>query len=342
MLQETITGVLYVRFDDVTGTTPLTWYPDTISERKRMLLGIKSISLLTGEEGFIPDEVVYIPLPSLKAKALIKYLKWKEPKMRGGSATSALIILYPDQYDAIYYKYRNQLNELLNQFSLKLIKTEKKSKEKEKVFQITKNLYNAITDSMAIWKKQEKTQTRDKDKEDYENELIIFKTLVIGDAKVGKTSIILRFTDHAFSQRYLPTIGVNITQKDFMVEDTNLRLMLWDIAGQEKFSNLRRNFFLGAQSVILVFDLTNPASFKNLKNWYSEIMNALGDKAHQLIGVIFGNKYDLSKKRKVSKKQANSLAQEIGFDYIETSALTGYNIHQAFYQIAKKAKTDFS
>lgn len=65
MLHDIITGIVYVRYDEVKGTTPLAWFPENITERKRMLLGIKSISLLTGEGGFIPEDLVYIPVPSI-------------------------------------------------------------------------------------------------------------------------------------------------------------------------------------------------------------------------------------------------------------------------------------
>lgn len=342
MTYEIITGLLYIRFDDISGTTPLAWYPNKLGERKRMLLGIKSISLLTGEEGLIPDDLVYIPLPSIKSKALIKYLKWKNVEKRGGSATSAIILLYPEQFDAIYYKYREELENIFDKFSRRLKKLEKEFRPPQKFSELITQVYETLKSSINNWKKKEINQESQNKEKNYEQELIVHKTLLLGDAKVGKTSIVLRFTDHAFNQKYLPTIGVNITQKDIKVENTKIRSMLWDIAGQEKFSNLRRRFFLGSECIILVFDLTNPKSFQNLKKWYNEIADALGKKCNEIIGVIFGNKFDLSHKRKISEQQAKKFAKDINFDYIETSALTGYNIHQAFYDIGMKSKEKFA
>ncbi|MGV9173941.1 MAG: Rab family GTPase [Promethearchaeia archaeon] len=264
MLHDIITGIVYVRYDEVKGTTPLAWFPENITERKRMLLGIKSISLLTGEGGFIPEDLVYIPVPSISSKCIIKYSKWEEKTRRGGFGTSSFILLYPERYDAIYYKYRDALNVFLDDISETLIKLEKSSANKKEFSKELQQFYHSFLSLMENLKAQEE-QKVGKEKRFDKQDLLIIKTIVVGDAKVGKTSIVLRFTDHTFTQKYLPTIGVNITQKDLKVEDVQLRFMLWDIAGQDKFKNFRKHFFAGAQSIIFAFDLTQPASFERLE-----------------------------------------------------------------------------
>ena len=93
-----------------------------------------------------------------------------------------------------------------------------------------------------------------------------FKLVVVGDPGVGKTSVILRFTDNAFLRTYVPTLGVNITEKIFQDKDKLLEVIIWDIAGQNKFQIMRRHFYQGSEAILLIFDLTNRSSFKSIKN----------------------------------------------------------------------------
>ena len=83
-----------------------------------------------------------------------------------------------------------------------------------------------------------------------------FKIAVCGDPGVGKTSTILRFTDNAFSRRYIPTMGVNISDKIFQIKEKFIELIIWDIAGQTKFETMRRHFYQGSDAIVLIFDIT--------------------------------------------------------------------------------------
>ncbi|MFW9948469.1 MAG: Rab family GTPase, partial [Candidatus Odinarchaeota archaeon] len=152
---------------------------------------------------------------------------------------------------------------------------------------------------------------------------------------VGKTSTILRFTDNAFSRIYNPTMGVNISDKNFHVGNAFVELIIWDIAGQTKFQTMRKHFYQGINGIILIYDLTNPKSFESISGWYKDIKNHLSDKT-SIVGYIFGNKLDLANERKVKNSTAKKLAEALNLKYIEISALTGQNVENAFFDMAKK------
>jgi small GTP-binding protein len=97
---------------------------------------------------------------------------------------------------------------------------------------------------------------------------------------------------------------------------------------------MRRHFYQGAEAIILIFDLTNPMSFKSIKKWYDDVIKNM-DKQLKMIGYIFGNKSDLVDERKVQESEGLALAKELNLEYIETSALTGSNVEHAFYKIAE-------
>jgi small GTP-binding protein len=129
-------------------------------------------------------------------------------------------------------------------------------------------------------------------------------------------------------------MGVNITEKSFRVKEDLLEVILWDLAGQSKFQTMRKHFYQGAEAIILIFDLTNPISFKSIKNWYDDVIKNM-DKRFKMIGYIFGNKSDLVDERRVQESEGLALAKVLNLEYIETSALTGNNVEYAFYKVAE-------
>ena len=163
---------------------------------------------------------------------------------------------------------------------------------------------------------------------------------MVGDPRVGKTSTILRFTDQAFRGTYIPTMGVNLSEKQIQFEDDSIEFILWDIAGQSKFQTTRKHFYRGAHGLLLVFDLTRPETFKSVGKWQLDIRRHLD---MEIPGLIMANKNDLVDQRRVSIEEISKLADELGLEYFETSALTGENIDGAFYRlgdlILKKQKS---
>ncbi|UCC21102.1 MAG: GTP-binding protein [Promethearchaeota archaeon] len=165
-----------------------------------------------------------------------------------------------------------------------------------------------------------------------------FKFIIIGDHEVGKTSIIRRFVEKRFISDYRATIGINILSHEFEFFGNEIGVTLWDIGAQKFFRRFRKSYYLGTQAAFLVFDLSNRTSFENLKDWYEELK--LFTPGEDIPIVIVGNKSDLIEERKVfyqeGAKLANNLseAEKIKISYIETSALSGNNVEDAFNLIS--------
>lgn len=168
-------------------------------------------------------------------------------------------------------------------------------------------------------------------------ENLVAKAVILGDGAVGKTSIVHRWVDDRFLTRYVATIGVDILTKSVEVtvdgSSYQVRLDLWDIAGQEHFRTLRSKFYKRAVGTILVFDVTNRRSFDSLERWLEETAESVPD---PIPHVLVANKCDLKELRTISYEETQSKAKELGIAYVvETSALTGEGIQEAFEFLGK-------
>ena len=160
----------------------------------------------------------------------------------------------------------------------------------------------------------------------------IMKISVCGDGSVGKTSMVLQYCEKKFQENYIMTIGSNFAIKSLKLDNANVRLQIWDLAGQQHFSFVRPPFYRGASAAIYVFDITRRESFEHLDEWKEEVDTVLADKPF----VIVGNKIDLSDERVVSKKEAEDYAANVGaLGYFETSAKSGINLDTLFEAIVK-------
>lgn len=162
------------------------------------------------------------------------------------------------------------------------------------------------------------------------------KVIVLGDGAVGKTSIVHRYVTDKFQKRYTATIGVDILNKTLKVTkevtDYEVNLNLWDIGGQDSFKLVRGKFYKQAIAALLIFDVTNKRSFENLEAWIKE---AIENVEQQIPFVMVGNKIDLADSRSVSTEEIQKKAKELGIALvIETSAVTGEGIEQAFNYLA--------
>jgi len=159
-----------------------------------------------------------------------------------------------------------------------------------------------------------------------------YKIVVTGDSGVGKTSLLVRFAKKRFIADYKPTLGVDILKYSYRVDENALDLMAWDVSGEKMFSKFRKGYYLGAEAIFILFDVTNPESFKNINEWIQEIKP---DAKKDVVYILIGNKIDLETQRKISEKKGKKLATKYGFIYYETSAKTGKNIDSLFRYIGK-------
>jgi small GTP-binding protein len=157
----------------------------------------------------------------------------------------------------------------------------------------------------------------------------IAKVVVIGNAEVGKTSLVVRYVEGYFNPKYLMTIGTNFFVKDIEMGENVLRLQLWDTAGQERFGPIRKLFYRGAKGAILVYDRANPQSFERLDFWLEEVRKGCGE----IPIVLVGNKTDLP--AKVAPEQGEQFAKERGMLFVESSAKTGLNVGLAFERLSQ-------
>ena len=158
------------------------------------------------------------------------------------------------------------------------------------------------------------------------------KIVLLGEAQVGKTSLVYRFVNDSFRKSYKSTLGVNLLKKDLEVDKYGeTSAQIWDLGGQESFRNLRKLYLEGAHGGMLLYDVTNETSFQKLDNWVQSFRETRGDKRLRLIG----NKIDLEDSIQVKKEQGQEYASEQGFEFIQTSAKTGNNVDKAFHDLIK-------
>ena len=169
------------------------------------------------------------------------------------------------------------------------------------------------------------------------------KLAVLGDPAVGKTSLINKYIENRFEESYQPTLGVNILTKDIILDDKNAetRLVLWDIAGQDKYELTRKLFFEGCHGALFVYDITRSSTFEGIKKkWIEDFKNfARPDGVY----ILIGNKVDLKESRAVSFVVGRDFSEEIdASDYFETSAKYGENVQEAFKKLTVKVLKKFN
>ncbi len=155
-----------------------------------------------------------------------------------------------------------------------------------------------------------------------------FKLVILGTESVGKTSILRRFIEKKFDEDYKSTIGVGIQKKTYTLsENISVILNIWDLSGQTMFKNIRKTYLEGADSAVIVYDVSRPQTFENISNWLEELKES-APLQHKFLIMLIGNKIDLE--RKVSFEKAAKLAKKLNLPYLETSAKTGDNVDKAF------------
>ena len=161
----------------------------------------------------------------------------------------------------------------------------------------------------------------------------IIKIVLLGEANVGKTSLVYRFIEDKFRENYKSTLGVNLLKKEMNIDKYGeVSAQIWDLGGQESFKSLRKLYLERANAGMLVYDCTKKKTFDKLDGWIQDFKQARGNEPL----VLIGNKNDLSSERKIYGETAIQLAEELNLEYFETSALTGDNVKDVFKGIATK------
>ena len=161
----------------------------------------------------------------------------------------------------------------------------------------------------------------------------IFKVLLLGNSNVGKSSLFLRFVDDIWNDTFVPTIGVDFKIKTLEIDQKKIKMQIWDTAGQERFKNIIASYYRGAHGILLIYDVTEKDSFKNLSNWLIEIEKNANK---NVLKVLIGNKTDLEEKRVISYNQGKEFADMYGLKYIETSAKKNMNVREAFETLGRE------
>ena len=167
----------------------------------------------------------------------------------------------------------------------------------------------------------------------------LFKYIIVGDTSVGKSCLLLKFTDNQFQQIHDLTIGVEFGTKIISVNNEKIKIQVWDTAGQELFRSITRSYYRGVAGVILVFDMSNIDSINSIPSWFKDLKNTYMRLSTEPLSIILvGNKIDKNIDNSIIeniRKKANQFAQENNIRFIETSAKSGKNVNELFTTLAK-------
>jgi len=319
-------GVLVSIFGEK-GPDPISWYPVNLDNMMLTEVSIKAVSILAGETGILPEHLSVLPLPKFHMTALIYAFDIVDVQARGGAVVATLSVLFNENYTPFVYKCIEELENKIKPMS----DLAEPIKNQQDITEFIEDLFNQLKGYVETCQRDEITryQIEAEVKKTY-SQTFKFKVIVIGDPSVGKTTLLLRFVDKAFRELYIPTVGVQVSLKSVEYDDTLIKFNLWDIAGQESYRKVRNNFYMGSNAILIVYDINNPKTFRNVKNWYQDAIIALGE---IIPGFLVGNKVDLP--RQVDKYDGKSLADKIKLEFIETSAKTGENVDYIFQKLAE-------
>ena len=159
----------------------------------------------------------------------------------------------------------------------------------------------------------------------------LIKFIIIGDAAVGKSNLLVRYTSGQFKEEYQLTIGVEFGSNNVIIGDNTYRIQIWDTAGQENFRSITRSYYKNTACAIIVYEISNKKSFENISSWIEECKNTA---PKSILMVLVGNKCDLDN-REVTEEEGREFAEKNGMLFFETSAKTGKNVEELFKESVK-------
>ncbi|CAO2186741.1 unnamed protein product [Urochloa humidicola] len=160
----------------------------------------------------------------------------------------------------------------------------------------------------------------------------VFKCITIGDAGVGKSCLLLQFTDQRFRSELDPTIGCDCSTRIIDIDGNPTKIHIWDTAGQELYRSMNKSYYARASMAILVYDITRRKTFDHVAMWLEDAVEVTPP---NLTTVLIGNKCDLSDRRAVSHEEGESFAEKHGLLFMEASAKTAHNVEEAFVVAAR-------
>nr|XP_045012782.1 ras-related protein Rab-23 isoform X3 [Jaculus jaculus] len=159
---------------------------------------------------------------------------------------------------------------------------------------------------------------------------VAIKMVVVGNGAVGKSSMIQRYCKGIFTKDYKKTIGVDFLERQIQVNDEDVRLMLWDTAGQEEFDAITKAYYRGAQACVLVFSTTDRESFEAISSWREKVVAEVGD----LPTVLVQNKIDLLDDSRIKNEEAEALAKRLKLRFYRTSVKEDLNVNEGVFNTA--------
>lgn len=157
----------------------------------------------------------------------------------------------------------------------------------------------------------------------------LLKYVIIGDEAVGKSNLLLRYTQNQFKTEYKVTVGVEFGARNINLNSIIYRVQIWDTAGQERFRSITRAYYKNSICALILYDISNRDSFDNVQKWVEDLR---AQSFPNIILILVGNKSDKDSERQVQYSEGENLAKEIGMLFYETSALTGENIETMFHE----------
>ena len=163
---------------------------------------------------------------------------------------------------------------------------------------------------------------------------LVLKILTLGESTVGKTSIIMRYTDNTFSQQFLSTVGIDFKAKIIEYKDKKIKVLLVDTSGQVRFRNIAANYYKSADGILFVYDITSKDSLAKFEYWLSQIKQSSNISSDSIF--LFGNKNDMEKERQITIEEGKVMADKYNLRFFEGSAQSGANVNECVQTLIEK------